>query len=290
MPVEVSEVMYVRTEVRNTKPVLIGLLFALLIAAYWQTIAQTAALIWSSEDMAHGLFAPIIAVYLIWVNRHIAFRESASPNRWALPVLVLAGCVAILGTIGGSTTFSRFALLISLASCIVLTGGLWALRVLLFPLFLLLFTFPIPQVLYGEVTLPLQLLATRLSEQALDLLGYTALREGNILQMPHGTLSVVEACSGIKSLVTLTFLTLVYSRFFAETRSIRILITISAVPAAILLNVFRITITGVLLETAPRFSHGFYHETLGWLCFTAAFGLVLVLHLILRKCLLKSKR
>jgi exosortase len=183
-----------------------------------------------------------------------------------------------VATLAISSTFSRFAFLISLAGCLLLVGGWQALRRLLFPLSLLLFTFPVPDVLYGQITQPLQLLATRLAEFGLELLGYSVLRNGNILQLSHLSLSVVEACAGLRSLITLFFFCLVYIYFFENRPWMRIGITLLAIPAAILVNGLRITATGMLGEQDPAWTKGTIHEFVGWTAFFLGFALILIAH------------
>jgi len=266
------------SRIRNHGPLLVGAFAALLAAVYWRTLLQTADFLVFSEDMAHGFFAPIVAGYIAWSKRDIVFANPSKPSPWGLFVLVLAGMIAIVATIGESTTIARLALLVSIAGCILLAGGLRALRIMIFPLGLLLFTFPLPQVLYGEITLPLQLIATKASEWALEHLGLSVISEGNILNLPHQRLSVVEACSGLRSLITLGFFCLVYAYFFETNRWRQAAIVAAVVPSAILLNDLRITLTGVFGEYAPQFTKGTYHEILGWSCFAAAFGLILLFH------------
>ena len=124
-------------------------------------------------------------------------------------------------------------------------GGTLMLRKLFFPLFLLFFMVPIPAVIYNRITFPLQLLASRLAGDALSVLGLPVLREGNILELPEQRLSVVEACSGIRSLLTLTFLSLVFGHFFERKIWIRVVLFLSTVPIAIVANASRVTLTGI---------------------------------------------
>jgi len=253
-------------------------LFILLLANYWPTLVRTAELLAFSDDMAHGFFAPIVAAYITWHRRSAAFSPPASPSVWGIVVLALSAPLALAATLGGSTTFSRFAFMISLAGAILAVGGYRAFRTLLFPWALLVFTFPIPAVLYGEITLPLQLLASRLSEMALEFLGFSVIREGNVLELPRQRLSVVEACSGLRSLLTLAFFCLVYAHLLEDRRWLRAIILAAAFPAAILLNVARIVTTGILGQYKPEWTHGIYHDILGWLCLALGFGLVLLTH------------
>ena len=272
-----------RTEGRAFPAVLLVLLGVLILACYFSMLRITAEFILFGEDMAHGVFAPLVALYLAWERRDALLNPPGKPSFWSLPALGIAGFIAVVATLANSSTFSRFASLISLAGCIMLIGGWKALQQFILPLSLLLFTFPVPAVLYGEVTQPLQLLATRLSEWCFESLGFSVFREGNILQLAHMQLSVVEACSGLRSLITLFFFCLVYATFFEPARWMRILVTLTAVPAAILVNTVRITATGVLGKFNPEWTKGLYHSFLGWAVFFVGFLLVVLIHRVIRK-------
>ncbi len=254
-------------------------LAALILACYFPMIRTTAGFIWFGDDMAHGLFAPLVVVYLVWTDREALLHPSGQGSAWALPFLAFGACLDVAATLATSSTFSRLAFLVSLAGCLLLIGGWHAgLRRFLFPLSLLLFTFPIPAVLYAEITQPLQSLATRLSEIAFEFLGFSVVREGNVLQLIHMRLSVIEACSGIRSLVTLLFFCLVYSRFFESRAWLRVSITLLAIPAAILVNTLRITATGILGKYNLTWTTGVYHEALGWAGFFVGFLLIFLTH------------
>ena len=236
-------------------------LVVLLLLCYWQTISATAILLTASEDMAHGFFAPFLAAFLLWSNR--ARLAVGAPSLWAVPLLGLGALLAVPASLGASTTISRFGLLLSLAGCALVLGGIPLLKAVRFPLALLIYTFPIPGVLYGEITLPLQLLASRLAEVSFELLGYSVLREGNIIELSNQKLSVVEACSGLRSLVTL--------------------LVLAAIPSAILINAMRITLTGVLGKINPAWTKGTVHDITGWGCFAIGFVIVLMVHLLVNK-------
>lgn len=258
--------------------ILCGVMAVLLVAVYFPALRWTAQVLFSSEDMAHGLFAPLVAVYIVAQNRAEILKWPARPNFWGLAILAAAGALGVTGSLGTSTTLLRFAFLASLAGCIVSLGGFTALSRLKFPLLLLLFSFPIPQLLYAEITAPLQNMATFFSHRILELSGFSIIREGNLLELPHYRLSIVEACSGIRSLLTLAFFCVLYAYFLERERWARFAVVALSIPAAMILNVARITVTGMLGEWAPRFTVGIYHETLGWACLALAFGVVLVLH------------
>ncbi len=146
-----------------------------------------------------------------------------------------------------------------------------------------LFTFPIPTVLYGDVTQPLQLLATRLSQVSFELLGISAFREGNILQLTNMRLSVIEACSGLRSLLTLCFVCVAYGYFFESRTLPRVLLVSVAVPCAIFVNMLRITATGLIGQYDQSLTSGAYHEILGWACFGLGFLIIFGAHRLMRR-------
>ncbi|HKD06392.1 MAG TPA: exosortase/archaeosortase family protein [Bryobacteraceae bacterium] len=261
----------------------IVLFVVLLIACYRSVIWSTANILLVSEDMAHGLFAPVVAAIVVWTRRGFLLSPPAPPSYWALPVLGSAALLSIAATLANSSTFARFALLLSLAGCLLAWGGWSTLRAFQFPLAILLFTFPIPTVLYGDVTQPLQLLATRLSQSAFELLGVSAFREGNVLQLTNMRLSVVEACSGLRSLLTLCFVCIVYGYFFESRTAARVFLVLLAFPCAILINMLRITATGLIGRYDESLTSGTYHEILGWTCFALGFLIILGAHRLMRR-------
>jgi len=173
-----------------------------------------------------------------------------------------------------------------------LLGGTRILRKLAFPLFLCFFMVPIPAVIYNSITFPLQILASRLAEHALDLLAVPVLREGNVLVLPNQTLSVVEACSGIRSLLSLTFLSLVYGYFFESKTWIRVTLFLSTVPIAIIANGSRVTLAGIMTQVKPEWAEGAFHTASGWVIFMVALVILMLFHqAIVRICrYLESRR
>jgi exosortase len=258
------------------------LLGTLLLVCYFPMFRATASLLSSSDDMAHGLMAPVLAAYVIWEKRQFLASILSGPVAWGL-CLVVAGTIGgVISAAGGSTTYARFSFLLSLCGCVLTAGGWNLLKALRFPLSLLLFTFPIPLAFYSELTLPLQLLASRLSESALEFAGYHVLREGNVLHMARRTLSVAEACNGLKSLVTLFFFTLVYAYFLEARLRVRVVLLIAVPPAAIALNAARITLTAMLSDQYPAVLDGVYHDLLGWVCMAIGMALIGIVHFFAR--------
>jgi exosortase len=142
---------------------------------------------------------------------------------------------------------------------------------------------PIPTVVYNQLTFPLQLFASRVAETILGLVGIPVLRDGNILELASQKLSVAEACSGIRSLLSLTFLSLVYAYFFDGRVWMRWVLLLLTIPIAIIANAGRVTITGMLSEVNPELARGFFHSLEGWIIFMIALALLLATHLIINR-------
>lgn len=129
----------------------------------------------------------------------------------------------------------------------------------------------------------MQLLASQVAETVLGWFGIPVLRDGNILELASQKLSVAEACSGIRSLLSLTFLSLVYAYFFDKRVWMRWVLLILTVPIAIIANSGRVTITGMLSEVNPELARGFFHSLEGWIIFMIALAMLLATHVILSR-------
>jgi exosortase len=258
--------------------------FAVLVLLCYAPVIYSLAGDWMrDEDMGHGFFVPVVACYLIWQEKDDLLAMTARPNWWGLLVVLLGAAQLILATLGVEHFLARTALIVTVAGSVLFLGGTAMLRKLLFPIFLLCFMVPIPAVIFNSITFPLQLLASQLADLALTVLGVPVLREGNILELPSGKLSVVEACSGIRSLLSLTFLSLVYGRFFEKRVWARVALFLATVPIAIFANGSRVTITGILSQIKPELAEGFFHESTGWVIFMLALGLLLVFHQVMTR-------
>jgi exosortase len=251
---------------------------ALLLASYAPIFARLVHQWDNDPDMSHGFFVPFVSAFLVWQRRHELMALKPRPNWWGLVVVLYGTAQLYVATLGAELFLARTAFVITLAGAVWMLGGTLMLRKLLFPLFLLFFMVPIPAVIYNRITFPLQLLASRLAGDALSVLGLPVLREGNILELPDQRLSVVEACSGIRSLLTLTFLSLVYGHFFEKKTGIRMLLFLSTVPIAIVANASRVTLTGLITEWKPELAEGFFHTAQGWVIFMVSLCMLILLH------------
>jgi exosortase len=189
----------------------------------------------------------------------------------------------VAGFLGADYFVARTALLVCIVGVLATTVGWRMLKALLFPLFILLFMIRMPLFIYSQITLPLQILASAVAEKSLGLLGIPVLREGNVLELASAKLSVVEACSGIRSLLALGLLGLVYGYFFDQKKWMRWLLFVLSVPIAILANSFRITLTGIISEMKREFAEGVYHSLEGWVVFMVALIALMIAHRIVNQ-------
>jgi exosortase len=196
-------------------------------------------------------------------------------------LLVWAGLQAYLGMLGAELFLQRTAFLLSLVAMLLILGGTGLVRQLSFPLLLLPFMIPLPTVVYNQITFPLQLFASAVAERSLEVLNIPVLRDGNVLELASQKLSVAEACSGIRSLLSLSFLSLVYAYFFDRKVWMRWVLLIATIPIAIVANSARVTLTGVFSEIDPSLAEGFFHEAEGWVIFVVALVMLVAVHQLL---------
>jgi exosortase len=258
--------------------------FATLIAlCYWPVLVHLVSQWNSDEDMGHGFFVPILAGYIAWQKRDEFLAAPAKPNWLGLVLVVYAGLQLWIATLGAELFLSRTAIVLSIIGAVLFLGGTKRARVMAFPLFLLFFMIPIPAILYNQITFPLQLIASRVAEWALMLVGIPVLREGNILELAGQKLSVVEACSGIRSLLTLSFLSLVYGYFFETKTWLRVVLFFSTVPIAILANASRVTVTGIIADSRPELAHGLFHTAEGFVIWIVSITILATFHQMVDK-------
>jgi exosortase len=261
--------------------VTIGWVAALLAVCYGPILARLVAQWNGDPDMGHGFFVPICAGYIAWQKRGQIAGIPAQPNWWGLAIMLWAAFQLYIGTLGAEIFLSRTSLVISIIGAVLLLGGTQYVRVFAFPLFLLFFMVPIPAIIYNQITFPLQLLASRVAEDSITLLQIPVIREGNVLVLANQSLNVVEACSGIRSLLTLTFLSLVYGYFFESRTWVRVVLFFSTIPIAIVANAGRVTITGVIAQYKPEYAEGLAHEAEGWVIFMVALVILIAFHQLL---------
>jgi exosortase len=180
---------------------------------------------------------------------------------------------------GAEIFLARLSLLIVLAGLIVLFLGWSFFRAVLFPWAFLVLMIPIPAIVFNQITFPLQLLASKVASTVLPWLGVPVLREGNVMVLPAMALEVADACSGIRSLMSLATLAVIYGYLMERSTALRVLLALASLPIAVAANSLRVVGTGLLVQYwDPDKAQGFFHEFQGWLMFVASLVMLYLLH------------
>lgn len=253
--------------------------FGGLLLLCYGTILYRMAVQWATdENMGHGFFVPVVAGYIAWRRRDALTFDPRQTNAWGLVIVVFAALLSLIATLGVELFTARCSFLIALFGVILYLGGTRWVKILLFPLALLLFMIPIPAIIYAQLTLRLQMLASQLGEILITLMGIPVLRAGNTLQLPSQTLDIAEACSGIRSLLSLMFLSLVFAYFMDKKVWMRWALLVATIPIAIGANGIRVALTGLLSEIDTKLAGGMYHEAEGYIVFVVALVALFLTH------------
>ena len=254
----------------------------LLVAAFWPILVSMYGS-WFDETtyMEHGILVIPAAAYMAWTKRDKLARVHRQPSFWGLVLLAWGALQATLGLAAQWIWVSRTAFLVSLVGCIVAVYGLRMARELAYPLCTLILMVAPPTFIYERLTLDLQLLASRLGETVLEALGYSVVRDGNILELVGAKLSVEEACSGVRSLLSIIFMCTLYNYFFVTGKVMRTLILVLSIPVAIIGNAGRIVATGIASQHNRELIHGAAHEAFGYVSVVLAGIGCIALHILM---------
>lgn len=259
-------------------------LAAILGAIYW-AILRDLAIQWRDDaNYSHGFIVPLFSGYLIWRERGRLRRLVPRGTAWGLVVLLGGIGALLLGDLGAENFLSRSSFIVILAGLVLFILGAQAFRLLLFPLGYLLFMVPLPAIVFYAITFPLQQLAAQQAAWALDLLGVPVLLDGNIIHLSQISLGVTEACSGIRSLISLfagavAWAYLLLPRGWWPT----LVFVLATVPITILANAGRVVATGLIGQWfGMEYASGFFHELAGLVIYFFAFLCLLGLHLLIQ--------
>lgn len=241
-----------------------------LLVCYASTLRGMFSQWWTDEDMSHGFAVPLVIAWIVWRERARWMTLPLSPTWWGFPLLLGAAAMQIVSSLGLGLFASSVAFLVSIAGTVLCLGGFAFLRVWAFPLGLSLFMLPKLAIVYNKTTLPLQLLASRLATTTLSGIGYRVVREGVILDVAGHRVSVVEACSGVRYLLSLAFIAVVFA-YLADVKSwMRWALLFAAVPIAIVANAVRVAVSAAV----PALDSGTPHEAAGWAVFVLCLFLI----------------
>jgi exosortase len=284
------------------KPLLIAAAISFLFA---DVLVKLGVDWWTDENYSHGLLVPFVIGFIVWSEFERLEKAIEKPRFWlGLTIILLALVLLLAGTLGAELFLQRIAFVVILAGVVVYFFGAKILQLLVVPFVLLLLAIPIPQIIFNKIAFPLQVYASQIAVWGIRLFGVPTIRKGNVFEiLPQGAtqtiaLEVVEACSGIRSLMTLVTLALILAFFTREKdhdandgwkiclKSFdfwrAVILMLSAVPIAVLTNAARVTATGTATYFyGKKALDDFWHDLSGWLVYLVALALLIAVNFIL---------
>ncbi len=247
---------------------LLGMLYADSLSYLFQEWME-------NEDYGHGMFVPLITLGLIWWRREHILAAGLAPTWWGILPVACGVALFVVGELATLYFLQHLSFWLVLTGLALSVAGLPAFRRMLFPLGFLLAMIPPPHMFQQSLSSSLQLISSALGVWALHIIGVTAFREGNVIDLGTIQLQVVEACSGLRYLFPLITLTLLCAYLFQDRAWKRLVLVASAIPLAVVLNGLRIGLIGVLVEHFGNgAAEGFMHAFEGWFLFVLSLALL----------------
>ncbi|MEW6213679.1 MAG: exosortase/archaeosortase family protein [Nitrospirota bacterium] len=240
---------------------------------------------WSTNpNYSHGFLVPCITAFMIWQKREKLCLSSLSPSNWGLLILIMGMIVHVVANLGAELFTMRIAMVITIFGFSIYFMGGKITRNIAVPLGYLIFMIPIPAVLWNKIAFPLQIFASRMAEIVIRAMGISVLREGNILYLTNTTLEVVDACSGIRSLITLSALSAAFAYLSNHSIPKKWILFTAALPIALLVNIIRLSLTaGLASRFGEKVAQGFIHEFSGLFIYLLGLVLLVSVHGVLSK-------
>jgi exosortase A len=255
------------------------------LAVLYSRVVQGLVSDWINlPDFSHGFLIPIVSMYFVYERRKQFSDLSPSSNWLGLGLIIFGIALLLLGNLATEYFTMRFSMLVVFGGIILFLLGNDFFKTLLFPIIFLIFMIPIPSILMDRITFPMQLFASKVAANTLYLIGIPVLREGNVMLLANTSLEVAEACSGIRSLISLLALSIVFAYLSQKETWKRILLVLSTFPIAIIANAARVSGTGILAHYyGDSVAQGFFHGFSGWILFVVAFVCLFLLGALLAR-------
>lgn len=251
-------------------------LWFLFLAVYSPMLIELIQTWDNKPQSSHGFFVIPISLWFCWQRKELAKKAMNGGSSTGTILLFIGLMIYVAGFLGRIATIANLSFMVSLAGIVISIMGYSVLKILLFPYLFLLFMFPIPDAIYLRMTNPLKLLASDASAAVLKLIGIAAYQDGNLIQLANFEMEVVEACSGMRSVVTYLMLGIILASFVKDSNWKKVLLAVITLPIALFNNVLRISVTGLLAEWySVESAEGFFHGFTGLTTFAIGFLLLL---------------
>jgi exosortase len=255
------------------------ILFALVAILYSDILRHLVENWVEDSNYSHAFLVPLFAAYLIWDRREQWISRPMRSEPSGLLLIFGAMVLLLVGTLGAELFLSRVSFVVLLGGLTLYFGGSQISKTLIAPWLMLFLMVPLPVIIFNEIAFPLETLASGLASSLLTLMHLPVVREGNVITLPSITLNVVEACSGIRSLMSLGTLAFMYGLLVERRIWLRALLILLAIPTAVGANALRIVGAALLGQYAgPQYAEGFFHTFSGWLVFLLTVGLLVATH------------
>ena len=229
------------------------ILWGIILWFYWPILVLLVNRLGASDDFNFALLIPFVSGYIVYLNRARVRSLLGTPSWWGLALIFLGFSLYIFGKLASSLYMPGFSFLVVLTGTVFLLGGWPLVRLLSFPLFILIFILPTESPLVAKITLPLQLISSTLATWFLQLIGIPVYRHGNVIDLGVRQLQVVKACSGLRYILPLSAMALIFGYFFQRNLFKIIILLLSTIPAAIIANAIRVAGMGIFPAIAERF-------------------------------------
>ena len=254
---------------------LVTILVGSFILAYFPVWKNLVLHWYGSEEYSHGFFILPLCLYIVWRKREVLSVLPLQPSLWGLALTAFFLSVYLFGSFAEISTVQSFSMVLSIVGVIIYLFGFQMAKALVFPLFLLLFMIPVPAQRYSELTIPLQLFVSKASVGISSLLGLPIYLEGNVIHLPGRTLQVVQACSGLRSMISLLTLSGIFGYFTMSSNLLRVCLFFTGIPAAIIVNIVRVTVMiAAFYYFQTDLTVGTIHTVFGILMFFLALAII----------------
>jgi len=251
--------------------------FALFILTFYPVFQSLIGRWYNDEDYSHGFLIIPISLYIVWEKRHLLAQVSRRPSQWGLVFIMISLLIYILAQIAEVASLASVSMILLLASAVLYLQGFPMLRALSFPLAFLLFMIPVPSQIYSALTINLQLFVTQASAWISPLLGISLYHEGNVIYLPHRTLQVVNACSGMRSIISLLAMSSIVAYFYLQSNPLRWILFFLGIPVAVITNIIRvISLIMAFQYFNTDLTAGVAHTVLGLVIFALALALTIL--------------
>lgn len=257
-------------------------IFLLLIILYMHVFHELVSAWMSNPDYSHGFFIPFLALFMVWSKRKEIMSVDETPSVWGLPILLLGFLQFIAGQIGAEHFVQGTSMIAVILGITLILWGRKTAWIVLLPIVYLIFMIPLPAIIWNKYAFMLKLFATQLAAVCVQGLGVTVLREGNVLYLPSTTLEVVDACSGVRSLISLLALSTLIGFLGLSNAWKKWLLFFAAIPIAIVSNIIRLILIAVLGEEfGIKLTEGLNHSLSGVFVFMIGMMLVYLVYWVL---------